>query len=128
MFKIFIKNLNLFGYHGVREEEKSAGQNFRFNVEVYLNRDNLVDSDSLESTLNYSEIIDVIKEVNARERFNLLETLSRKVAGRIMKMSTMVEKVKVRVEKTAPPIKENVESVGVKYTLHRKNLKKQRKE
>ena len=36
MYKITIKNLNLFGYHGVKESEKENGQNFRFNVEIVM--------------------------------------------------------------------------------------------
>lgn len=121
MFKILIKNLNLFGYHGVREEEKRNGQNFRFNVEVSLNKDNLVKNDCMEDTLNYSEMINIIKDINNQNRFNLLETLSKTIAGRIMDMSPMIGKVKVRVEKTAPPIKENLGSVGVEYVLDRKS-------
>ncbi len=127
MFKILIKNFNLFGYHGVREEEKRNGQNFRFNIEVSLGRDNLIRNDCLEDTLNYSEIINIIKDINNQNRFNLLETLSKTIAGRIMEMSPMIGKVKVRVEKTAPPIKDNLESVGVEYMLDRKNLEEGKK-
>src|SRR3972149_8032733 len=119
MFSIIIKDLNLFGYHGVKESEKKDGQNFRFNIKILLNKDNFLSEDDLENTLNYSEVIKLIKRINSDNRFNLLEALSQTAAGRIMDMSPMIEKVTVKIEKTSPPIEENLESVGVEYILDR---------
>ena len=122
MFRILIKDLNLFGYHGVKESEKKDGQNFRFNIEILLNKNSFLDGDSIENTLNYSEVIKLVKDINSNRRFNLLETLSQEIANRIMEMSFLIEKVTVKIEKTSPPIKENIESVGVEYMLDRKSL------
>lgn len=124
MFKILIKNLNLFGYHGIKESEKKDGQNFRFNIEISLNKDIFLENDSLEDTLNYSEVIKIIKDINSKQRFNLLETLSGTIADRIMEMSTLVKKVSVKIEKTAPPIKENLGSVGVEHVMKREERDK----
>jgi FolB domain-containing protein len=61
MFKIIIKNLRLFGYHGVNEEEKINGQEFQFNIVIYLNKGSFngtdSSSDDIENTINYSEVI-----------------------------------------------------------------------
>jgi len=118
MFKILIKNLNLFGYHGVREEEKINGQNFLFNITIYIKKDSLA-SDDIENTVNYSDVIKLVKKINSKKRFNLLETLSQKVAAKILNMSQLIEKVNVKIEKTSPPIDENLQSVGVECTLER---------
>ena len=122
MFKIIIKNLNLFGYHGVKESEKRDGQNFCFNIKILLNKNSFLNNDNLENTLNYSEVIELLKDINSNQRFNLLETLSQVVANKIIEMSLLIEKVTVKIEKTSPPIKENLESVGVEYILDRKSL------
>lgn len=122
MFRIIIKDLNLFGYHGVKESEKKDGQNFCFNIEILLNKNSFLNGDSIENTLNYSEVIKLVKDINSNRRFNLLETLSQEIANRIMGMSFLIEKVSVKIEKTSPPIKENIESVGVEYILDRKSL------
>ncbi len=34
MFEIFVKNLRLYGYHGVKPEEKTEGQYFIFNIKI----------------------------------------------------------------------------------------------
>lgn len=124
MFKIIIKNLNLFGYHGVRECEKKDGQNFCFNIEILLNKNSFLNGDDLENTINYSEVIRLVKKINSSNKFNLLETFSQTIAEDIMKMSPLVEKVTVKIEKTSPPIKENLESVGVEYVLNGKRESK----
>ena len=131
MFKIIIKNLNLFGYHGVKEIEKKNGQNFRYNIEILLNKDNFLsenkNEDNLENTLNYSEVIKIVKDINDNHRFNLLETLTQTITDKIFEVSPLVEKVSVRIEKTSPPIKENLESVGIEYNRDKKNIESSRR-
>ena len=127
MFRILIKDLNLFGYHGVRDSEKKDGQNFRFNIEILINKGSFLNDDSIENTINYSEVIRLVKDINSNRRFNLLETLSQEIANRIIGMSFLIEKVSVKIEKTSPPIKENIESVGVEYILDRKSVESEEK-
>ncbi|MBE3113987.1 MAG: 2-amino-4-hydroxy-6-hydroxymethyldihydropteridine diphosphokinase [Actinobacteria bacterium] len=124
MFRIIIKDLNLFGYHGVKESEKKDGQNFCFNIEILLNKNSFLNGDDLKNTINYSEVIRFVKKINSSNKFNLLETFSQTIAEDIMEMSPLVEKVTVKIEKTSPPIKENLESVGVEYVLDSKREEK----
>ena len=60
-----------------------------------------------------------VKKLNKSKKFDLLEALSQVLANRIMKMSDLVEKVLVRIEKPSPPIDEKLDAVGVEYTLSR---------
>ena len=111
MYKIFVKNLKLFGYHGVNPEEKINGQDFIFNAAIHLKEDcekpDIALSDDISNTVNYSEIITVIKDVNSAKKFDLLETLSKQIAQNILDFSPLISKVKVKVEKPNPPIKED---------------------
>ncbi len=131
MFKIIIKKFNLFGYHGVKEIEKKNGQNFCYNIEILLNKDNFLSEDKnedyLENTLNYSTVIKLVKDINNNRRFNLLETMAQTIADRIFEISPLVEKVSVRIEKTSPPIKENLESVGIEYKRDKKKIESSRR-
>src|SRR5680860_502463 len=121
MFKIFIKNLKLYGYHGVNPEEKREGQYFVFNVEINIFKDSFKDGDVLSETVNYSEAVNVIKEVNTAAKFDLLETLAEEITIRISRLSPIISKVKTRVEKINPPINEELDSVGVEFKLDVKN-------
>lgn len=123
MFKIKIKDLKLFGYHGVKQEEKTSGQNFLFNISIDIAKDSFekdgLYQDNILNTINYSEIITLIKEINSNNRFNLLETFSEVLAEKIISYSPLILKVKVRIEKISPPIKESIGSVGVELELER---------
>lgn len=123
MFKIKIKDLKLFGYHGVKQEEKTSGQNFLFNISIDIAKDSIekdgLYQDNILNTVNYSEIITLIKEINSNNRFNLLETFSEILAEKIISYSPLILKVKVRIEKISPPIKESIGSVGVEFELER---------
>jgi len=123
MFKIKIKDLKLFGYHGVKQEEKTSGQNFLFNISIDIARHSFKKNrsyqDNILDTVNYSEIITLIKEINSNNRFNLLETFCQVLAERIISYSLLILKVKVSIEKISPPIKESIGSVGVEFELER---------
>ena len=53
MDKIIIKGLKLFAYHGVNPEEKENGQNFIFDITMYVKRKKNRFNDSIESTVSY---------------------------------------------------------------------------
>ena len=107
MFKIFVKNLKLYGYHGVREHEKKDGQYFLFNIEILIEDSDYSGRDKLDNTISYSDVIREVKRINKSEKYDLLETFSQVLANRIMEMSGLVRKVAVGIEKHSPPIDEN---------------------
>jgi len=124
MFKIYIKDLKLYGYHGVNPEEKSAGQDFLFNIKIKLAEDALVSGksfkDSIEETVNYSEIISLVKKINSKKKYDLLEALAGDIAREILSFSPLILKTSIKVEKINPPINEDIGSVGVKCSLENK--------
>jgi dihydroneopterin aldolase/2-amino-4-hydroxy-6-hydroxymethyldihydropteridine diphosphokinase len=122
MFEIIIKDLILFGYHGVNEEEKIKGQEFLFNISILLDKDTagrngFLKKDNIKNTVNYSEVIEIVKYINDNNKFDLLETLSNDIAKKILSFSPMIERVMVRVEKISPPISEKIGSVGAEIQV-----------
>jgi len=101
----------------VREHEKKDGQIFLFNIIIYIGDADFAESDKLESTLSYSDVIKEIRRINNNERFDLLETFCQVLAASIARMSKLVKGVDVRIEKPSPPIDEELDSVGAQYYL-----------
>jgi 7,8-dihydroneopterin aldolase/epimerase/oxygenase len=93
--KIELHGLELFGYHGVLEEEKEDGQTFWYDVELEVGEWGA--SDRLEDAVDYRLVVDAVREVNER-RFELLEGLAVSVAETLMERFA-VARVKVRVRK-----------------------------
>ncbi|MFO7928987.1 MAG: 2-amino-4-hydroxy-6-hydroxymethyldihydropteridine diphosphokinase [Candidatus Humimicrobiaceae bacterium] len=111
MYRIFVKDLEVFAYHGVHKFEKEKGQPFLFNISVWLKNTNL--DDDINKTISYSDIIRVVKEINQQNEFDLIETAGKVISEEIIKLSSFVYKVKVNIQKPNAPIKAKFRSVGI---------------
>ena len=92
---IELAGLELFGYHGVLEEEKLNGQTFWYDVELEVGEWGA--TDRLEEAVDYRLVVDAVREVNER-RFDLLEALASTVAETLIDRFA-IARVKVRVRK-----------------------------
>ena len=84
MDKILIKDLEIFAYHGVLEEEKKNGQPFFVSAELFLDLREAGIKDDLSKTVNYATVCELIKETMTREKFDLIEAVAETVAGAIL--------------------------------------------
>jgi dihydroneopterin aldolase len=92
---IELNGLELFGYHGVLEDEREHGQTFWYDVELEVGEWGA--NDRLEDTVDYRLVVDAVREVNER-RFDLLEALASTVAETLIDRFA-IARVKVRVRK-----------------------------
>jgi dihydroneopterin aldolase len=88
--------LELYGYHGVEEEERRDGQ--RFLYDVWLQVSDAALSDRIEDAVDYREVALSIRTVSDRRRFHLLEALAAAIADELLERFD-VERVRVRVRK-----------------------------
>ena len=58
--QIILKDIVLFGYHGVHPLEKKVGTPFRINIQINL--DASVSVQSLSDTLDYAQVFDTLKK------------------------------------------------------------------
>jgi dihydroneopterin aldolase len=98
-----IAGLEVFGHHGVGEEERRAGQRFLFDVELDTAEPA---GDRIEDAVDYREAIAIVARVSSERQFRLLEALAGAVADAIV-AGLPVERVRVRVRK--PDVKLPVE-------------------
>ncbi|MBR0516432.1 MAG: dihydroneopterin aldolase, partial [Eubacterium sp.] len=83
MDKITIKNINIFAYHGVFDEEKENGQLFRVSAELFLSVRKAAQKDDLRLAVNYADVASLIEKVVTREKCDLIETVAENVAAEI---------------------------------------------
>jgi len=110
-----ISGLELFGRHGALEEERRYGRKFLFDLRLEVG-DESGRSDLLEDTVDYRELVSVVKAVNDERQFTLLEALARAVAEEILRRFS-VTKVHVRVRKAGVPLGAPVEWAGASVDL-----------
>ncbi len=113
MESIEIKNLRITGHHGVLEQERRVGNEFSIDITVRLaDVADAMENDTLADTVNYAEIVAIVKQQMAMPS-KLLEH----VAARIRKAicDTYPDKISggsVTVAKLAPPIPAQLEYVS----------------
>ena len=96
MILVEVHGLEVFGHHGVTEEERAQGQTFLFDVELDVGDGAL--SDRLEDTVDYVEVARCIEDVSDSRPFALLEALAAAAADAIADRFD-VHRVRVRVRK-----------------------------
>ena len=90
-----VHGLELFGRHGVNDDERSDGQTFLFDVMLEVNEPK---EDTIDSTVDYRKVRDIISSVNEAESYRLLETLAAAAAD-ALNAELPVKKVRVSVRK-----------------------------
>ena len=93
--RIELDGVVLPGFHGVLEEERTQGQRFRFDVAIELAEPR---EDDIDATVDYRDLVAVVREVSDGTRYRLLETLAAAVADELARRFP-VEHVRVRVGK-----------------------------
>lgn len=72
---IKIKSLEVFGYHGTFDEEKILGQKYIIDLDIKINNSFHVLGDDLSKTVDYSKLIEFVREYFRNNRRDLLETI-----------------------------------------------------
>ena len=89
-----IQGLEIPGRHGATSEEHERDQPFLYDLELELAEPG---ADRLEETVDYREVVEVVREVSATER-QLLESLAAAVADALLERFPL-ERARVRVRK-----------------------------
>jgi 7,8-dihydroneopterin aldolase/epimerase/oxygenase len=91
-----IRDLRIFGRHGVHEDERERGQEFVFDVELGVGERGM--SDRLDDAVDYVEVARTVQEVSDARQYALLEALATAVADELERRFSP-ERVRVRVRK-----------------------------
>ena len=96
MITVEVRDLRVFGRHGVHDDERQRGQDFIFDVELEVGERGA--SDRLEDAADYVEVARTVREVSDARQYNLLEALASAVADELERRFSP-ESVRVRVRK-----------------------------
>ena len=117
---ITVEGIRVFAYHGHLPEEAKLGGHFIVNVWVTADTSEVEKTDDLNDTVDYARIIDIVKEQMAI-RSDMIEHPAKRIIDAILPLNK-VQKVKVEVEKTAPPIDATFDKISITIKAERKTL------
>jgi len=108
---IRITGLTLHGYHGVFGEEKRDGQTFVVDLAIELDGQHAGTTDTLDHTVDYSQVVDKVAAVVTGESVDLIETLAYRVGEVVVAFSGVVA-VDVTVHKPHAPVGHQVTDIS----------------
>jgi dihydroneopterin aldolase len=92
---IEVHALELFGRHGVNDDERRDGQTFLFDVTLEIAEPK---GDAIDETFDYRLVRDIVRGINEKESYQLLETLAAAIAD-ALNADPRVKSVRVTVRK-----------------------------
>ena len=111
---IQVEGINVYGTHGVYEQEKKKGQEFRIDLQIEL-RENILNfenykSESFDNSVNYENLVNEVINVSDNNSFDLIETFAYEILNSLKKYNN-ISKATVTIHKPNSPLKELVEDI-----------------
>ena len=113
---IQVEGINVYGTHGVYDQEKKNGQDFRVDLLVEL-KENILNFEnykyeSFDNTINYENLVNEVINVSDNNSFDLIETFAYEILNSLRKYKNIL-KATVTIHKPSSPMKELVEDISV---------------
>jgi dihydroneopterin aldolase len=90
-----LTGLEVPGRHGVEPEEREREQPFLYDLELELPEPG---TDRIEQTVDYREVVELVREVSGSRQYQLLETIAAAVADALLERFPLA-RARVRVRK-----------------------------
>jgi dihydroneopterin aldolase len=112
MSKIILENMEFHAYHGCLEFEQKLGNTFLVSVSMELDTNQAGQTDTLEHTLNYQSVYDVVKrEMEIPSK--LIEHVAQRILDQIFVAFPQIQNLEVKLSKLNPPLGGKVEKVTI---------------
>ncbi|NLV16812.1 MAG: 2-amino-4-hydroxy-6-hydroxymethyldihydropteridine diphosphokinase [Syntrophomonadaceae bacterium] len=119
MDQIILDGLKFWGCHGITPEEKNKPQPFEVHLVLYRDLSRAGQTDSIDDTVDYSQVFADIRHIVEKESFNLLEKMADRIAAHVLGLNKVIT-ARVTVKKLKPPIGGEYRSFGV--SIERKRV------
>lgn len=113
---IRLRQMRLYGYHGVYPEERERGQIFEVDVELGIDLSRAAASDALEDAVDYVAVHRAVAQIVTGPPHMLLEALAGEIADGLLRQFPVAQ-VTVRVRKPRVQMPGPIGSVEVE--IHR---------
>lgn len=114
--KIHIKNLEVFGKHGVFPEENKLGQKFLINAILYTDTREAGKTDDLTKSIHYGEVSHFMTKYMMEHTFQLIESVAEQMAKALLLQFEHLEWIDLEIQKPWAPIGLPLESVSVEIS------------
>ncbi len=104
MYVMRMKNCAFFARHGVHDEEERLGQRFYVDAELTVRPSGSLDSDAIETTVDYGVAFKEIEAIITGRRRFLIEALAMDVAKSLCARFPQIARAEITVRKPNAPV------------------------
>lgn len=116
---IQLKDLQFYAYHGVAPQETKVGNLFIINLTLYTPLEKAAKSDSVDDTISYAVLFDLIKE-EMDIPSKLLENVGYRIAKRIIEEFPQTDQLIISVAKKNPPMGSDIDTASIELIVNNK--------
>lgn len=110
---MYIRNLEVFAFHGVFEAEKQLGQKFIISLELDLDLKEPGRTGDLTKSVHYGELCEKVEKEFCKQSYDLIETAALKLAEFILNEYKLIKGVKVYLKKPWAPVMKHLDTVEI---------------
>lgn len=104
MDTLILKKLCFTAYHGFYEEERRKGNKFEVDLIFSANLRTAGESDRLEDTIDYQQVVQSVQSIMEGPSKKLIETLTKRIGDQLFDRFQQARELQVAVRKLNPPL------------------------
>jgi len=118
---IEVCGIEILGFHGYYDAERTKGNRFSIDLRAEGEFHSSLASDRLEESIDYSKMVQVVRDVNRAKDNLLIESFADRIADAMLDRFPRMQKIAVRVEKLHPMGLGRVRCAAVELEKAREN-------
>lgn len=115
---ITLTDLRFYAFHGVEPQERIVGAEYSVSLTIYTDISNVCATDHIEDTINYADVVELIKTVMSKPQ-NLLEYVASRIINELFLHYNKIKAATVTVTKKNPPVQVPCSAASVTISQHR---------
>lgn len=112
---ICLNDIRLYAFHGVLEQERRVGGEYSVSLCVHYNIYKAMETDNVADTLNYAQLLKIVKREMAIPS-NLLEHVAGRIGKTVFHEFSQAEAIDLTVTKLNPPM--GADCAGASVHVH----------
>ena len=112
---ISLNDIRLYAFHGVLEQERRVGGDYSVSLRVHYNIYKAMETDNVADTLNYAQLLKIVKREMAVPS-NLLEHVAGRIGKTVFHEFPQAEAIDLTVTKLNPPM--GADCAGASVHVH----------
>ncbi|HDL84885.1 MAG TPA: dihydroneopterin aldolase [Candidatus Acetothermia bacterium] len=119
--RIEVCGIEVIGFHGYYDAERTKGNRFSIDLRAEGDFHSSLTSDRLEESIDYSQMVQVVFDVNRAKDNLLIESFADRIANAMLERFPRMQKIAVRVEKLHPYGLGTVRCAAIELEKEREN-------